>query len=242
MKLSIVYNVYNSHGAVDRQLRYINSLNLPDDIEIIIVDDCSNPPLKGECKNLRIIRTENKKAWTLAQARNIGAREAKGEYLLMSDIDHILSKEAIMDSYNYKGFKMIFPRYYGVLLEDGTLTQDILTLIEYGAPETRLKGRRGLYASYHGNTWCMPKKLFWELGGYDEKASSYGHHPKKGRGIDGKFNSKFNRWARPQDIKTDIGSAIYIFPIGRYHKDYELNPFGLFHNLSYAPVPQPDKK
>ena len=242
MKLSIVYNVYQSQGALTRQLRYLNSLNLPDDIEIIIVDDGTEPKLFGECKNLRIIRTENKQAWTLAQARNTGAREAKGEYLLMSDIDHIIGEEAIMDSYNYSGFKMIFPRYYGVLLEDGTFTQDIDTLIDYGMPPERRTHKRGLYASYHGNTWCMPRKLFWELGGYNEKASSKSHHPKKGRGIDGKFNSAFNRWARPQNIKIDVGSPIYIFPIGRYHVDYDLNPRGMFHTLRYDPVPQPDKR
>ena len=239
MKLSIVYNVYNSHGAVSRQLKYLNKMNLPDDIEIIVVDDCSNPPLTGECKNLRIVRTENKQAWTLAQARNLGAREAKGDYLLMTDIDHILSKEAIMDSYRYEGYKMIFPRFLAVLLEDGTLTQDKETMDLWGAGNYP---RKNYYASYHGNTWCMPRDLFWTLDGYNEKASSKRHHPRKGRGIDGKFNSMWNRWARPQKIKPDIGSPIYMFPIGRYHEDYDLNPHGLFHGLSYEHKPQPDKK
>jgi len=237
MKLSIIYNVYNSHGAVDRQLKYLNSLDLPGDIEIIIVDDGSNPPLEGVCKNLRIVRREDKQAWTLAQARNLGAREALGEYLLMSDIDHIFGKDAIMDSYKYEGAKMIFPRYLAVLTADGVLTQDEDVLNEWKAVK-----RKGWYASYHGNTWCMPRSLFFELGGYNEKASSKQHHPKKGRGIDGKFNSVWNRWARQQDIKGDVGSPIYMFPIGRYTTDYNMNPFGLFHELSYESTPQPDKK
>lgn len=239
MKLSIIFNVYNSHKAVARQLKYLNSLSLPDDIEIIIVDDGSNPPLKGECKNLTIHYTNDKRPWTQGIARNAGAKIAKGEYLFMTDIDHIVSKEAIMDCYNFTGDKMIFPRYLAVILEDGTLTQDLKILEEYGGLS---HPKRGLYASYHGNTWCMKKETFDILGGYPEEVCVSRMHPGKRHGEDSYFNSRWNKYAAKKNILPVVGSRIYIFPVGRFHKDYDLNPHALFHELSYEHFPQPDKK
>ena len=45
VRVSIVISVYNSHGAMRRQMRYLASLGLPGDVEIIIADDGSSPPL-----------------------------------------------------------------------------------------------------------------------------------------------------------------------------------------------------
>lgn len=243
MRLSVVVAVYQSYGVVERQTKYWNSLDLPDDIEFILVDDGSNPRHEGyECKNLRIIYTNDKRAWTQGLARNRGVAEAKGEYVLCTDIDHIISKEAILASYSFSGERLLFPRYFGVLEEDGSLTQDSGVLDEYGMDMDRLKTKRGLYASYHGNTYCIKKSTFEMLGGNPEKACTYGHHATSRKGEDSYFNGKWNKWARENDIKPDVGPPIYIFPIGRYHRDYDLNPKGLFHTLSYEPVKQPDKE
>jgi glycosyltransferase involved in cell wall biosynthesis len=126
MKLSVVIAVYQSHEVVRRQVEHFKKMSLPGDIEFIIVDDGSTPPIVCDgLKNLTVLYTNDKRPWTQGLARNMGAKAAKGEYLLMTDIDHILSKEAIMDSYNFTGDKMIFPRYFGVLLEDGTLSQEL---------------------------------------------------------------------------------------------------------------------
>jgi len=243
MKLSIIVAVYESYGAVERQVKYWKSLDLPDDIEFILVDDGSNPKHEGyDLKNLRIHYTNDKRAWTQGLARNAGVSIAKGEYILCTDIDHILSKEAIMESYNFTGDKMIFPRFFAILEEDGSLTQDTDVLLDYGMSPDALTHTRGLYASYHGNTYTMKKSTFDLLGGNDEKACTYGHHATLRQGEDSYFIRKWNHWARKQDVKAVVGPRIFIFPIGRFHKDYDLNPKGLFHTLSYEPVPQPNKR
>ena len=244
MKLSIVIAFYNSHGAVARQAKYFAAMNLPDDIEIVFVDDGSNPPhfLKDySLKNLKMIHTQDKRPWTQGIARNIGSKLATGEYLLMTDIDHILSKEAIMDSYRFTGDKMIFPRYFAVLLEDGTLSQEPKDLEEYGLDMTRLQSKRGLYASVHGNTFCMKKSTFNLLGRYDPKHCLYGHHAAGNMGEDSVLNRRWNHYAANNGLTLATGSPIYIFPIGRYHKNHDPNPHGLFHNLSQELVPQPPK-
>ncbi len=244
MKLTIIIAFYNSHGAVERQVKHFSQMNLPDDIEFVFVDDGSNPPHHLEdynLKNLHLIHTNDKRPWTQGLARNIGYKKSKGEYLLMTDIDHILSKEAIMDSYNFTGDKMIFPRYFGVLLEDGTLSQEPKVLKRYGLDMNRLKTKRGLYASVHGNTFTMKKSTFRALGTYDPKHCLYGHHAAGNKGEDSVLNRRWNHYAAKNNITLVVGSPIYMFPIARYHITGNKNPHGLFHNLSQELVPQPLK-
>jgi glycosyltransferase involved in cell wall biosynthesis len=224
-------------------MKYFKNMNLPDDIEIILVDDGSNPPHPMyDLKNLRVYYTNDKRPWTQGIARNSGVKAAKGEYVLCTDIDHILSKEAIMDSYNFTGDRMIFPRFLAVLDENGVLHQDSETLLDYGMDSVRLTNKRGLYASYHGNTYCIKKSTFTLLGGNPEKCCTRGFHATSKGGEDSAFNRKWNHYATANNIKIAVGSKIYMFPIGRYNVNYDLNPKGLFHTLSYEAVPQPEKK
>ena len=220
MKLSIIISVYNSHEIVRRQMLYFDRMNLPkDQVEILIIDDGSNPPLEGD-----FIRSNNSLAWTQGLGRNLGAEHAKGEYLFMTDLDHIISREAIDDALKFTGNKMAFRRQLAVLLEDGTLTQDKDILLDWGWRGDKLD------ASVHGNTFVMRRDIFMDLGGYENYSCTYGFHPVSKKGDDCVFNHKWNR--KFAGRKPDLGHHIYMFPISRYHKDGELNPKGLFHNLS----------
>jgi len=226
MKVSIVISVYESYEAVRRQMRYFAKLGLQD-VEVIIVDDGSEPPIPGAA-----YRTGNRLAWTQGLGRNLGASHAQGEYLLFTDIDHILSAEAIQDVKAFTSERMMFPRYLGVLLQDGTLSQDPVVLAEYGA----VIGRRGLYASVHQNTFGIKRASFEALGGYDPSHSLMGYHPLTKGGDEVNFNVKWKHWAAKNGVGIAMGSPIYMFPVGRFHVRGETNPMGLFHNLSYVPV------
>jgi len=233
MKASVIISIYQSHGALARQVKYFNKMRLPDDVEFIVVDDGSNPPLRREdykLNNLSIYPTGNMLAWTQGLGRNLGAIKAQGEYLLMTDIDHILSREAIEDTRHFTGDRMMFKRYFGILTEDGNLSQDVEVLKVYGFDENRLK-KFGLYAGVHKNTFTIRKSTFEQLGGYDPKYSLVGYHPVSRRGDDCYFNTKWGRYANRNGIHLATGSAIYMFPTGRFHRDGNLNPKGLFHNL-----------
>ena len=43
MKLSIVIAILNSHEIVRRQLLFLKKMDLPNDIEVVFVDDGSRP-------------------------------------------------------------------------------------------------------------------------------------------------------------------------------------------------------
>ena len=234
MRLSIVIAILDSHEAFKRQNRYFKKMDLPDDIEFVFVDDGSEVPLEiMGLKNSKIIYTNDKRPWTQGIARNIGVKNAEGEYVLCTDIDHILSKEAIMASYAMTEDMMIFPRYLAVLTEEGELTQDPEIMKDYGLDLERLHTKRGLYASFHGNTYCIKRQLFLDLGGNDERYCLYGHHAPNRHGEDAIFNRTFNHWSNANGGTSTVGPKIYCFTNGRYNINGDSNPKGLFHTLSY---------
>lgn len=226
MKLSLIISVFQSYEIVRRQTLYLASMRLPVDIEIILVDDGSIPPLDGRdytLPNLRILATGNKLAWTQGLGRNLGVEHARGEYVFLTDLDHILSREALEVALVFTGKKMIFRRQIAILDEWGRLTQERAALQEWGYE------RESLAASVHGNTFVMPRADFLALGGYAPETCTRGYHPVSKQGDDCYFNAKWNRANR--GYVPVLGPDIYLFPIGRFHKAGDLNPFGYFHNL-----------
>lgn len=216
-KVSVVISVYQSYEIVRRQVLYYSKMNLP--FELLIIDDGSIPPIPEAS-----YYTTSNLAWTQGLGRNLGAEQARGEYIFFTDIDHMLSKEAIEDALKFTGNKMIFRRQIAVLDENGNIRQDKETLKDWGYDKDNLD------ASVHGNTFVIKKSIFFDLGGYSPETCMIGYHPISKKGDDVYFNAKWNRKFRGQ--RPDVGRDIYMFPIGRFNKDGNLNPKGLFHNLS----------
>lgn len=248
VKVSIIIAVLNSHKVVVRQLRHFKKMDLPDSVEIIFVDDGSDPPLNYEncrLRNLFIYYTHDKRPWTQGLARNLGASKARGEFLLFTDIDHIITKEAIEDVLNFNGSKMTFVRHFGILNRFGDIVSDMPTMLEFGLDPIRTTGKRGMTAGVHGNTYAIRKTIFDLIGGYDTSLCEQGFH------MGGKFMSeerKFNnKWASIVKQKLapggeKLGSHIYHYPVSKFRTDKDNNPFGMFHELSLKQVPQPMKK
>jgi len=232
IKLSLIISILNSQEIVRRQLLHFEKMNLPDDIEIILIDDGSDPPLDftSNLKNLVTHVTNDKRSWTVELARNQGARMARGEYLLMTDIDYIIPLDAIMTGYTLKEDKAGFKREFGVIDEFGNFTQDFDVLRQYGLLESRIK-ERGTLLAPHPNNFIMSKETFWKLGGYREDLVDR-PYPNKG-------DTYFKRsWAKALEKKevmiqdANLRKTLYMFPNGKYCGDVDYNPFGLFHNLT----------
>jgi len=223
MKLSIVIPVLDSHEGLRRQLLHMERIGLPDDTELILVDDGSDPPIENTSSlPVKILRTGDKRPWTWALARNRGAEEATGEYLLMFDLDHIVTRELMDFVVESDGPRIHFLRYFGVLDEEGVLITDRSTLESYGLRDPRKR------IESHHNSFAMKRDLFWKLGGYREDMIGRPYP----QGEDSDFYSKWKAYSEVAGIPSTEGPILFVFPTGRWCGDVDHDQHGLFHNLS----------
>jgi len=226
MRLSIIIPVLNSHEALRRQLLHLQTVGLPDECELILVDDGCAPPIQNtSTMPVRIMRTCDYRDWTWALARNRGARFAKGEYLLMYDLDHIASRPLIDFVMESDCPRIQFNRELAALDENGALIQDREVLeSEWGLlPEVPIQ------VEHHRNSFAMRRDLFWELGGYVEDRVNRPYP----QGEDNLFWQKWLAYQEKNGIEPPESTPpLYAFPVGRWCGDVDHNPFGLFHKLS----------
>ena len=228
IKLSIVIPVFQSHEVVRRQLLHFYNIGLPGDTELILVDDGSDPPIENHFSQLaKIHRTNDKRPWTWALARNAGARLATGKYLLMYDLDHIADRKLLDFVRGFTGIKVQFSREFGILDERGRLTQDRDVLAEYGLPKNQ-----GLKLGPLPNNFAMRRDVFWELGGYREDLVEKPYP----QGEDRAFRSAWRTYELKHGGEGSMVCAhrpkMLMFPNGKYVGDVDADPKGLFHKLT----------
>jgi glycosyltransferase involved in cell wall biosynthesis len=237
MRISIVIPVLNSHEVLRRQLAYWRKLNLTNDIEIIIMDDGSNPPLwfsdvefEQALPNLQIIPTNDFRPWTWALARNAGARIAQGDYLFMVDLDYIITQDCLDAALAFTGDKLRFKREFGILDENGIISQDLDILRQYGLLESRIQ-EKGLRLPPHPNNFCIRRELYWEMGGYREDLIDRPYPQKEDTHFKRRW-VEFVKAGKAKESEADDRPTLLMFPNGQFCGDVDHNPMGLFHSLS----------
>jgi len=225
-KLSVIIAVLDSHEVVKRQLLHFEKMMF-DNVEFIIVDDGSDPPLDDWLVqnmdtpelNLRMAGTNDKRKWSQPCARNFGAKIAYSQKFLMTDIDHVLSKEAIQFCIDSDEDKVMFPRQWAILDKDGGINQSHRILDTYGL-SPKIFEERGLNGGMHHNTFMIKRSLFEKLGGYDESfCGKYG-------GDDTDFSNRYSQLHKKGEAKRHVlGPSIYVFP------DPNRDVLKIFHSL-----------
>jgi hypothetical protein len=186
--VSLVIPYYDNPGML--AIHYKHWASLVDDIkvkiDVIIVDDGSphssayNVHRPCDLPELTIYRVLVDKPWHQHAARNIGAHVAKGPWLLMTDMDHLVP----------------ITTWQKVLkLSDCT---KVYTFSRIDAPDLLPKRhpRTGL-PHPHPNSFVIAKKLYWEVGGYDEDYCGF-------YGSDGLFRSRLFSAAEEIPLKVPL--------------------------------------
>jgi len=198
--MTLVYPYYNNPRMLKQhyELWAGFSTDTKTMFDVVIVDDGSRVapaiavPRPEGLPHLRMYRIIEDKDWNWCGARNLGAKEAQGQWLFLTDMDHLIPEDTIRVMYKklkpnraYRPFRLTLP---------GPVTM----LDKHGAPKR------------HPNTWVMEKEMYWKIGGYDEFYSGQ-------YGFDGVFHSRVSTHAQvvehpahiirvPRDVVADAST------------------------------------
>lgn len=143
----------------------------PDAIDIIVVDDGSperaisiieSQASRALMQRLTLLRITTDIPWNRGGARNLGVQEARSEWIVHIDIDHVLPAKcaAALLKFDPRASRWYrFERYR-----------------RGQADETRNKDKLPRECAYghihpHIDSYLVTRRLFWQIGGYDEDYS-----------------------------------------------------------------------
>lgn len=158
-RITLCMAYYQNAGMLKEQLARIRALarKLLDQICVIVVDDGSpDGEAAGEqigCP-FSIYRIDVDVRWNQDAARNIAVANSNTQWLLLTDMDHIVSQGAWSRILERKLHKMMVYRFSRATLEpNGKITP----------------------YKPHPNSWLMTRAMYDLIGGYDERfAGHYG--------------------------------------------------------------------
>lgn len=166
-QLTIVFPFYMNLGMLSEQQRVW--MDYPADLRarlhVVVVDDCSPKGKRPGRKSLtatglaslRLYRLTEKKRWNWLACRNLGAEVATTEWLLLTDIDHVVPVSTLDRLLN------------------GPL--DARSVYRFGRVTAVQRWPYDVTAAPtykpHNDSWLLTRALFFDdrVGGYDERLS-----------------------------------------------------------------------
>lgn len=174
---TLVVPYYDNPGMLREQQRIWRDLpaDIREALHVVVVDDGSprhpaapavNPDTHKALASFRLFRTKVDVRWNWIFCRNLGVEKAKTEWVLMTDIDHVIPAETWRRLMRGKLDPLRAYRLSRVAKQD---------MAERNP---------------HPNTWAMTRHMFINrIGGYDERFSGV-------YGSDGQFHTRVEMWAR----------------------------------------------
>jgi glycosyltransferase involved in cell wall biosynthesis len=156
--ISIVIPYYMNPGMLAHQYSVWASYSEPvkRKVEVVLVDDGSPTETALEVNRptglppLRIFQVLEDRPWHQHGARNLGAHMAENDWLLMTDMDHVVPEDVLAELLKRakRGYAYMFPRV--------DWPDMITTVDQYGQPKP------------HPNSFALSHATYWRVGGYDE--------------------------------------------------------------------------
>jgi hypothetical protein len=153
--VTLVMAYYENPGMLKQHYEQLRQLpeRLRDLVHVVVVDDGSpkHPaevePLYG--MSLQIYRIQEDIRWNQDACRNIGVRHAETNWVLLTDIDHVVPE---------KTWDMVTSRTWDP---------------ECAYRFTRVSAPEMMPYKVHPNSWLMSRAKYDEAGGYDERFAGY---------------------------------------------------------------------
>lgn len=129
-------------------------------LKVILVDDGSlepaiDVPRPEGLPDIQIYRVTEDRPWHQHAARNLGAHVADEGWLLLTDMDHVLTAEA---------GRSLFKAMDKGRLDPATIYMLDRIEADTGEPTTDGLGNR----KPHPNSFVVTRETYWRIGGYDE--------------------------------------------------------------------------
>jgi hypothetical protein len=170
--------------------------HIRNNLDVIVVDDgspvspASSVVTETGVRSFRLYRALVDVRWNWIFCRNLAASETTTEWMLMTDMDHLIPAATLERLMTEKLNPDKAYRFSRV---------DAPNLTPY---------------KHHPNTWCMTKKLFDRIGGYDERFSGL-------YGTDGEFAKRVERFGKivmlpdiiirvPREVIPDASTTRYV--------------------------------
>ena len=186
-RISIIFPSFNGERFLNRNLDSIKNLINLDEIELIIIDnnssDSSRRIIKSYKNDLNIKLIEKNLNLGFAKASNMGALNAKGEFIFITNQDVIFPKQffqkliKIYDKYKKNREIIISPalvfegggiHYFGA--KNHFLGFSYTPEIRQKLPQKKIIKKTQRFS---GGTLFIKKKLFLEVGGFDNRLFMY---------------------------------------------------------------------
>ncbi len=206
--LTLVLPFFQNLGMLAEQQRVWS--DYPDDdrsrLHVVVVDDCSPMEHRATAQalsasglgSLRLYRIAKKVRWNWLACRNLGVHVAETEWVLLTDIDHVLpietfraiTRATLHEDSAYRFGRVDAPHVWPYALSECSPYKQ------------------------HPNTWMMTREMYDRVGGYDERLSGC-------YGTDGEFRDRVQKNARavihlpdpliryPREIIPDASTTCY---------------------------------
>jgi|GEM_PF-1577308 len=175
IEISVVVSLYNYESTICLALdSLLYSLDNPDHLEIIVIDDCSTDDsftaahewLENAPCRAKMIRKRLNTGFI--SSRNIGIRESSGEYIAVLDADNAFLPDGLTRLLS-KAIDTNADACYGIIIAIDESGSPIGLLSSQGWDQSRL-----VYGPYIDAMALFKKSVLIELGMYDEKMYEYG--------------------------------------------------------------------
>ena len=166
MDVSVVVPVYNGAKTIKACLESLQEQSFKGKLEIIVVDDGSTDQTKEMVKRFKGVKLLEQDHQGPARARNLGAKQAKGEIVVFTDSDCLADKEMIANL--VKAFEE--KKVAGVQGSYQSQQKELMArFVQLEIEERYELMKKNPFIDFIGTYCCAyRRKVFLKEGGFDE--------------------------------------------------------------------------